>query len=382
MRRIWPAVTTVLVLVAEDARSQVRVAQVEEIVRIGTFDGPLAFTAVGAVIERGGYLYVAQPLESSVKRINLRTNEVKVIGRRGSGPGEFGAPRRIGHVGDTLWILDADRLSFFVTDTIHVNTIAFSLNLEDRFRALRPGVPLSGGSLLSAPATATGLITRRLVTSYPLFVTDRAGTRAREVARLPIRRMFVSVETGRAVSNHLNPFDDSPLFEPMLDGSGVVIVVRDRPSSAKGTLALLKLSPSGDTIWQRRIDYTARPIDGRALDAVTSELVEELAANPAVFGSAGRADYQRRLRAELAKERFMPPVRSAAAGSDGRIWLEASNPAGRNEWWEIDRSGYLRTVLALPKGYRIVESSHSHFWAVAEDALGVPQLAKMRIRPG
>src|SRR5690625_1170107 len=79
---------------------------VEEL-RIGSLDDEdQALTRIepnGLAVHPSGHLFVAQPRLAEIREYDPTGGLVRVIGGRGSGPGEFNMLRGIGFLGDTLY---------------------------------------------------------------------------------------------------------------------------------------------------------------------------------------------------------------------------------------------------------------------------------------
>lgn len=140
------------------AHGQTAVVAREEM-RVGEAVGLDLSTVRGLAVGDQGWIFVAQPADAHVKVVDRDGRLLRVIGRRGAGPGEFQFPAAVGWLADTLWVQDmqARRISLFSPDGRFHSSFASVVDLE--MFPLRPAVPaalLATGASLVVPDYTRG----------------------------------------------------------------------------------------------------------------------------------------------------------------------------------------------------------------------------------
>ena len=213
--------------------------------RIGSVDDPLeALTEIGQVlVGPNRQLYLAQPMDRTIRIHDADGHFLKSIGRQGQGPGEFESILSIGFIGDTLYASDTrlGRVSFFDVDGRYLTSSRLvSLGFERgpvRYIPTVAQVLAQDGSALVKPFSAVAM-TRPAANAETWQVylhVDRAGevldTVAWEPTRPDPRHPPVIMSQNGNQTFALDPFGDRPIYRLAVDGSGLVIV--DRAAAAK-----------------------------------------------------------------------------------------------------------------------------------------------------
>jgi 6-bladed beta-propeller protein len=104
-----------------------RVLQLTEELRVDGSREDVAFNRINAgVMDQSGNMYVLDAGNTQVVVIGRSGDIVRVIGRAGQGPGEFGRPRQLWVRGDSIGVADSEnRVHLFRTDGTHLVTRAY-----------------------------------------------------------------------------------------------------------------------------------------------------------------------------------------------------------------------------------------------------------------
>lgn len=323
----------------------------------------------------GGLLVVSDQLSRRIYVFGQDGRVVHVIGRPGSGPGEFRSLTHMGVVGDHIWVSDPlnGRLTVFTLQGSIISEVPFrggefvSIGRE-RIRII-PGPPLGQGryaSIVDAPtegvATADSMRFPALIFDSEGKVADTAGTHF-----VPPRRG--SVLLGRFAVLVPGISQTWPLR--FAAGADSLQVARPAPlSSSRATFTVKRWTANGDTALLR-FHYEPSRVEGADIISATTALNGEL---PLVRGELEEA-----IGEALGAPVFHPPVSDHRAGSDGSVWLRREPLAGTNDRWLLLSSGGLpRGHLILPSQWQILSVSQDHAWVVDTDNAGVPALLRIR----
>lgn len=356
--------------------------------RIGSLDDPDQWlTPVSQVVigpeER---IYIAQPMDGSIRLYDSRGTLVSAVGRRGEGPGEFGVLGQIGFVGDTLYVLDTGlgRVNFFSADGEFLSS-----------RSWTPGY-LRGSGVVYAPSVPLGFVLLSDGTSLVKPGMSVQGEPNVGPLRIPFLRIgqpsnvidTIAWEELAAPSVELTklgtvfripaPFHNHPLSEMMPDGSGVVIVDRAAaPDLDQSSFRVTSLGSSGDTLFSKLFRFTPVPMSNdevrRAIESVSVSPQDQ--ENP-----PSRSEIERALRRQGLIPAALMPVTGFAVGQDGKIWLRRENEPGDSILWNIlDREGRPLGALRLPATHSVVAARGNVMAALELDALDVPYVVRYRI---
>jgi len=381
MRRLTGVLAALACIAARPLHSQVtpgRARLVEEL-RISPGEADtLAFSSV-ADIEIGpdGVLYVLQPDARVVQVFDSLGRRVRTIGRRGSGPGEFQFPLRLGMKQDSLWVWDPTtaRISIF----------------DDGGRVRRT---ISVGALGSARLLATGdVVVKRYDEdavrvasgrlSAPLLKFSAQGAMLDTLLALEAESVGpLLIPFGAGIAQGPQPFSSSPLWALSPTGWTLVLVERhlaERPGAA--FLRIRRVAVDGRVAFTREVAYVARSVEDADIDAAVDSWYERLS-RPTNRRSAGSGVRREQIRRAIHRPKTLPAVSDLLIGRDDRIWLRRTD-ARRPEvdtWMLIDADGGFVQDVEAPAGALLLRASSSHVWGVVRDADGVPSVVRYRIR--
>jgi hypothetical protein len=123
--------------------------RLEEVLSIGGPESDLLAMWVGLAVDADGFLYVTDNVQCSLMKFDARGRLVKKTGRRGTGPGEFLAPRQVDVSAQSVYVVDAKipAIQVFNKDLGYQRRIPLSYAvmevqaLPDDLLAV-PGIPL------------------------------------------------------------------------------------------------------------------------------------------------------------------------------------------------------------------------------------------------
>lgn len=282
-RGIGAAASFVGVLAVEShgpniVQAPVPVGVLQPELRIGSsFDSAVALTRVPTLTVRtDGWIYVAQPQETTIKVFDSHGQPQSRIGRNGGGPGEFRTLTRVGWLGDTLWTIDSRlrRVTFFSQAGAYLGEMPM-----DYVAGGGSGVALAidglleTGVIIGEPVAETRLALGRRVAEMPVVMMTRDGSNAAtlEVRDLRKRRFIVQSRQGVVVSTY-QPLDDSPLIDISSDGSALVSV--ERAAATDGSthsFRILKITPTMDTVFAREVAYLPVKVPQAVADSFVSQ---------------------------------------------------------------------------------------------------------------
>jgi hypothetical protein len=375
------AVVFVLIIASGiGAQAPIPTVDVREEVRIQSNDsvpGMLLTRVEDLVVLPDGRILTVHMREGVVRVFDPRGRLIKVIGRRGDGPGEFPDPVKAGYVGDRIWVRDHGRHRYQLFDARTYELIG----------SVAAGP--NGGSAHGLTSDTTSLFTKSVRDSTPhLDVYGRTGERRMPLAlgfRLAGHHFEIEVP-GTTPEGMLTGRNESrTIYSPLLTATRIALVPGGREAFALEASELWKGPPGQFTI--RRIETAT----GRISSPVTvplpvrritsSEADSLLSITPGVLRFAIRRsprlldEYRGKAKVPVTYPAFNDFLPSA----DGVLWLtEYARPDTR---LVVDVSGKPLMRVRLPKGFVVHAVSRTHVWGVTLDADDLPIISRYRIQP-
>lgn len=307
----------------------------------------------------GKQLVVTQRRERVVQFLDPADGRVRLVGRRGEGPGEFQHVTRIGLIGDTLWIADAvlGRTTLFSEEGKVISTQNVQALLDTATRRgvltrnrLLPGGPLKGGSvlLLSAIRGDLGPQGRR---------DDRMEAYVLSADRRQLSLVATILEGDATVE--LSAQGPRPVLAPNPFGQP------ERFSLAPGgtRLFVARLSNGGD-VSKRSVNLSVLDSDGNLLYGKSHELAtrailpQERAASVSRFRASLRyppdlqhmadtrtKEFERKLAAHVRH----PALLGMLACSGNSVWLHTAGTGGSDEWLILNERAVAVARVRVPR---------------------------------
>jgi hypothetical protein len=327
---------------------------------------------VAAPFGRGGLVLASS--DGQLVFFDSVGRELRRLGRRGSGPGEFRAITSIVARGDSVRVLDPQtrRITSFVGISSTTTSIVAP---SGRVLPFNPVALAFGGVLFaqSGPPNHPAI-----AAAGRLVVQADADGRLRDtLGALDVRDelLRVSLAGGRSEWQVAQPFVATDHFAVAPDGGTVALVRRVGASShardAEHTIEVW--SSRGRRVL--RVPAARIPLTDADVEAWLSEYA------PIVSKLTGSdAAARRALAAALYRPSHHPSVRRVLLNADGTIWLlQSPRGAPHDRWTIVSTEGRVKGTIALPPGSRPLAVVGVHVWVRDEDDEGEPMLSRYRV---
>ncbi len=345
-----------------------------------------------AVIDRSGNLFVAQPAVPEIRVFSAQGDSMRVMGRRGEGPGEFGTISSIGLLGDTMVATDAarGRVTYFGTDGTLLGSrrwiasvVPTRVNERWMFAGSTPEAVRSDLRGIVRPAlmalgSEPAVGPDRFVLRIPILGVDSSGHVVDTIAWEALEGASMGFRRGGRLHHFQVPFQDSAHVAVLADGSGVV-TAHSRLGPARSdevTLSVTRVDFAGDTVLAFMESRAARP--------VTEEMIRRLAgrARTSSPGLEGMSDDEAAglLRDSGLLPAMLPTATGVMAGQDGSIWIRREESLDLVEWTVLRGDGTLRGSVMLPSFQRVIAARGDLAVVADEDELGRVVVIGYRIR--
>jgi hypothetical protein len=366
--------------------------QLEPKSQIGSLDDPSQSLTrvVQVLIGPDGELIVSQPLDRRVLVYDTDGQLTREIGRSGEGPGEFGGVGNMGLLSDTLYVGDngLGRLNFFTLAGEFLNSVRWtSPRIRDGrvgYMETAPQVVLPDGSALLEPGMVMGMMRGETgpttSTHRTLFLRIAQNAEGADTAALIDAEYRSTTVTVEGMTQRIScPFDDYPLGELMLEGSGVVIVHRPVASGIQPSdFGILIVDPRGDTTVSRSIEYNPIPLPETSVEEAIAQVRSQRLDRDQPAPTAGQV---RSAWAQIDCSLLaLPPVTELVPTQDGLIWLRREAvPEDSVAWSVVDRLGQIVGQVSLPSDEAVVASRGETLVTLRLDEFDVPYLRRYGI---
>lgn len=346
-------------------------------VRAGAQDGPGALSPVFDVeVGPNGEMLVGQPAIGTISVFDSVGQFLRSVGRRGPGPGEFGVLGRMGWLADSLWIVDFGRLQLFGPDLEFSRVVTFPLlRPPPGVARLIPGPIMADGSVLGIPAGPdAGRPAPIVLLSEEGEITD---TLAHVRQRDPFVRVTVSDDTRPA--NITDPWIANPIWISEQNGAAILIVDGPVPeAAADASFRITRIGINGDTLLNRRVEYSPIQMTADLLDQTYSEIVARIGSSRS---SVAETTIRRAVESAIPGPAFLPPVSGMVLGRDGTIWLRREELRRDSVKWDVlDSAGGALGSLRLPASFSVMRAQRDRIWGIEVDSLDVPYVRVYEIR--
>jgi hypothetical protein len=315
----------------------------------------------------------------------------RVIGRKGSGPGEFRYATSAGWCRDTIWVWDYTlrRLSRTMADGRRIDERTI-IGLK---KVGESGVPIEAQNLHIEAATCGSeyLATlgspnigasRDSMVKRQVVAIDDHGVVQRVLGNFPVRHPTRSLVYAEPIVQYLVdvPFSGRPLLDFADDGSRVAYVTTAFDEKETGTIRVLVLTSVGDTVVDRGYRFRGVPISTRVRDSAIAIRVDNFRRDP----YRRNKQFAEQLAAEgpsLVPPAY-PPVSHMVVGLDTTIWLGLRTVSPEQTWLVLDAAGNRSMVVRLPASAEVRAARRSAVWAVVKDDDGVPSVVRYDLVKG
>lgn len=322
-----------------------------------------------------GTIAIAQAQDHVVRFFSASGEPVGQFGGRGSGPGEFESPERIGWTGDSLWIHDGPlRRATYLTPARGLSRIV-TLNRPPRpVPALAPRI---GRIIASYPlAMFSGGARTELVMpmgegSFPgtgdevyLTAVSDSSELTKIVAAIQVGELSVRTDIGTAGV----PFANRPAFDVARDGTRAGVAAA-RIEGGRPTVEVHAFGAGGDTLYSRSFPIDLVPLPAAVRDSVIERFTSRI---PSTLGDA--------VRARGAELTHYPPLHQLIVGRDGTVWIGLAAREGQRPHLVLDPTGEPLGEIVLSERGRIAEAERQRIWVIEKDELDVESLVRYGVR--
>lgn len=339
-------------------------------------DGALS-SVWGVAVSEDGHVFLSEPQFARVVEFNPDGTFSRVVGGRGSGPGEFRTPGALSWREDSLAVTDFQRgIHLFSPDGEFANLISFHINDGSSF-GVRPIFPLADGLVAAFGPAGNSEITDGTVTHETWLKTSRDGAIIDTLALISVEGRLFSVRYQEGGWSAAHPFSWAPLLTAPPTGTSLVVV--DRPFHTDGEVAtyqVLRVGLDGDTLNATTPAYDPIPVLDSQIDSIALAMAQGRAERlnatvPAL--AAAIAD-------QIVWPDYQPPVTAVLCGSDGSVWLRREVVGASSARWEILAED-LSPVgwVNLPLGLEVKVVARDFVYGVELDALDVPSVVRFGV---
>lgn len=343
-------------------------------------------------VDGAGRTYVLDDSDQTIRVFDLTGKLLRVLGRRGAGPGEFLRARALQIVNDTLWVTDNNnaRLSAFSTKTgefLHSRRAV----VYDQFTV---SVSETGVFIVTpdnfVDATASKPATLRIK-------HETAGSRVRRqiglltITRPPLNYRIYGGEAKQpmGLATVPQPLDNGWISRASPDGKSIVLLDRDFGPTARTptpfgasspllSIRLLEIGWSGDTIGDQTFAVPSRRVSSSDIALIVDSL-----ARPNVGRLSSKPiGISKDIRDSLFIPTLWPAVTELIIGVDGsKLFRQPYPPAKIAKFWRVTGDGKQALPLEVASNFRIIKASLNRLWGISEDSDGMQSVQVLDVIP-
>lgn len=345
----------------------------------GDAEGEGVLSNVWAVaVSEDGHVFMSEPQFARVVAFNPDGTFSRVVGGRGSGPGEFRIPGGLTWRGDSLAVTDFQRgISLFAPDLTFASLIAFTINDGSSPFGVRPLFPLADGSVAALGPAPNSQVTSSSVTHETWLKTSRDGVITDTLAVLALEGRLYSVRYKDRSRSGTHPVGWAPLLAAPPTGTPLVIV--DRPPATGGGVAtyrVLRVGLDGDTLDAATLEYDPVPLLAGQVDSIALAMARGWAESMNAPVSAVAAE----IASQIEWPAYQPPVTTVLAGRDGSVWLRREIVGASSARWEVlDEDLSPIGWVELPLGLELKVVARDRVYGIELDDLDVPSVVRFDV---
>lgn len=345
----------------------------------GDDGGEGALSGIFSVAVSGdGHVYLSEPQFARVVEFNPDGTFSRVVGGRGSGPGEFAVPGGLWWRGDSLAVSDFRRgIHLFSPRGEFADLIYFHINDGSSAFGLRPIFPLADGSMAAFAPAGNSEIASGAVIQQTWVKVSRDGAIMDTLAVVGLEGSLYSMRYGERPLSGAHPLSWAPILRAPPSGTSFVLV--NRPVATGGDVAtyqVFRLGLDGDTLNAVSLEYEPVPLQPQQIDSLALEMAQ------------GRAETMNATVPSLASAiadqiqwpDYQPPVTEVVCGSDGTVWLRREAVGVELARWEIlDENLKLIGRVDLPLGLEVEVVAREWVYGVELDEIDVPSVVRFDV---
>lgn len=347
--------------------------------RIGAVEGRDALAGVRAVVvSTRGEVYVAEQLVPQIRVYSSAGQLLRILGGRGSGPGEFQGIDDLRLFGDTLAVEDGSlqRVSFLSSGGRSLH----SFRPASAGPYLTKGV-FTDGSVLVRPAT-----TRHQSQGAPPMPYMRLLVKPGAAAHIDTIALVNAHGSGACTGNRIRVCLGTEIGTAdvvVADPHGRHLTVLSGLNSTgaeRRSFDVTRLSRGGDTLMRSKVWYTPISVPRSYRDSVSNHWISILTNQPGNRPSLTRQEAVEVTGEGLQFPTYFPPVYGAVVSRTGDTWLQL-HPRAVNRWMVLDSAGRrIADVVGGPSGLKLKYVNGDMAWGIVTDDLDVQYVVGMRIK--
>lgn len=334
----------------------------------------------GALELKSGLVLMVDAAEMDLVIVDFAKGTRAILGRKGSGPGEYRAPGAILQVpGDTVWIFDAmqQRIASFNPDLTAGVTIPFMTFDQTTSTALT--APMVGDRRGYLYASSMAIAMGRSGRGAQMEIPDSVGVVRVNVRDAKVRTEIARVRfptSGKPEMKQLGQtaFKYTMAYPGLVAADAWAVFPDGRVAIVRGAAYTVEfIAPDGKHSAALKVPY--EPI--RVTDADEKAEMDEA---HRVMKEQSKA-VQKMMPANVSMDfELLPPADwpstypavsplGALASPDGRLWVKRATPirVGREQWDVLDAGGRLVARWRLPEKTTIVGVGRGVVYAVRTD---------------
>jgi hypothetical protein len=309
-----------------------------------------------------------------------------VVGRHGSGPGDFRCACRIGVVGDSVWVDEySDRISVFAPDgkvtrifreqdvRVPRGTSIREAKLDGSIEAI-----YSDGAALVRGSTGGYVHMARTYGGQPLIRLTASGAWAGLVGWVPFPEELIF--TDYAKSGFVTPpFPNNPVSAIAPDGSSFVVVTAEITGPVPSARVTV-IRSTGDTVFARNIPVAAPAIPA---DELAARYRVGAPGEPGLGETSRQKNGDKIVAAIRAAPRpvFYPPLGNVSISRSGHVLVGFRAEGSERDYLVIDSVGKPVGSFRLPRGTKVMQFDGPVIWTTERDRDGVESVIRYRIQP-
>ena len=354
-------------------------------------EGDALFGSVSDVDVRDG------PEGPRIHVLDLQSSEVTIwrpdgtlihrVGRDGEGPGEFTRPHDLVLLENRFYVADERRFTSFTLEGEVVGAAAVPASLSWRGFRFRNEAMFEDGSFVVTPVVPSRIIVGSMgddpVDVIPgLRISPKGASWTLDtLALISFRSWLVPFKlAGDPTPARLRQewvVPDS--FRPDAP-SGSVVLGRTQ-ALPPGTLELIEISKTGDTVWTRQVRLPPVPVEDHEIEAVVNRRASIFASWSG--DSVPSPILRQRVRSALIVPGAWPVTYGIRLMRNGEIWFRPSRSPTPGVWYAVrrgDTDGPIRRIT-LPESFYPRDVTDTHVWGERVDELGVQYIVGRRLIP-
>ena len=314
------------------------------------------------------------------------------VGGVGEGPGDLASPTHVYPHDSGFVVRERWRFSHFSADGELVSIATFPGDVSYQgFQISMEGL-LPDGSFLGRPwlssSVMMGLWGDDPIETLPLLriAESERGWSKRTLIGQNVRNRTLWYRLPNGAFYSVQPFSDADLYEadPV---AGTFVLARNVGGGLRaGEAETLEIAATGDTLWQRRLQFEPLPLAGPVLDeAIRRELEDVNRLSEQDPGFLGGRSAREVLEEALHLPEYLPAVKRFFLTSfSEEVWIQSHERVDTlSVWYTIPRGedeAPPRRVL-LPSSFWAHDATETHVWGVWRDELDVNYAVGRRLVP-